>query len=531
MSPQPGAGPWSPLGAPAFRAFWLAILGGTIGTWVHDVAAAWVMAENTGSPFMVAAVQAATTLPMVLLAIIAGTLADIVDRRRYLIVAQLWMVLVAGTIATFAHFDLLTPWLLVALTFGMGIGAAMAAPAQQALTPELVPRQQLAPAVALGSLSMNIARSVGPALGGLIVAQWSVSAAFAVNAVSFLGIVVVLFRWTPAPATSTAAPEPFGSALRAGLRYATHASALQSVLAKAAMFFVAASAFNALLPIVVNQDLGVGAGVYGILLACFGVGAVVGALRLPGLRERIDPDRLVLVATLVFAAAIACLALVRNVWALYAMCLVAGFAWITVLSSFHIGAQTSLPGWVRARALALYVMVFSGGLAAGSLVWGGLAEWQGTTVALLVAAGATVLAAFAGLGFDLGEAGRVNVMPSGHWPTPIVDEGVEGDRGPVLVTVEYRIPDVHRGEFNALMHRLGRTRRRDGAIDWSVLEDASRRGSFIEYFLAGSWNEHLRQHERVTLYERDLQQAIAALQVDGHVPLVRHFVGGTVVID
>ncbi len=253
MSAPATHGPWSPLGQPTFRALWLAILVGNIGTWIHDVAAAWVMAETTNSPLMVAAVQSATTLPVVLLAIIAGTLADIVDRRRYLILAQLWMLLVASTLAVLAHLDRLGPWTLVTLTFALGIGAAMAMPAQQATTPELVPKPMLGPAVALGSLSMNIARAIGPALGGLIVAQAGIAWAFAVNALTFLGVAVVLWRWRRVPAATALPPETFGVALRAGLRYAMQASVLQAVLVKAAGFFTFASALTALLPIVVKH--------------------------------------------------------------------------------------------------------------------------------------------------------------------------------------------------------------------------------------------------------------------------------------
>jgi MFS family permease len=522
----PPPGPWSPLGQPAFRALWLAILAGNIGTWIHDVAAAWVMAENTGSPFMVAAVQAATTLPVVLLAVIAGTLADIVDRRRYLIVAQLWMTGVAGLTALLAHYGQLGPWTLVGLTFALGVGAAMAMPAQQATTPELVPRPMLGPAVALGSLSMNIARSIGPALGGLIVARWSVAWAFAVNALSFLLIAVVLLRWKRAPAAHALPPESFGAALRAGLRYALHAKVLRSVLAKAALFFVFASALTALLPSVVKLELRAGAGTYGLLLGGIGIGAICGALLLPKLRAKIDADRLVLIATLACAGCMAVLALVRAMPALHAMALVNGFAWIGVLSSLQIAAQSAVPAWVRARALALYIVVFSGGMAFGSLFWGGIAQRYGSSTALLAAAAGTVLAALLGLRFRLGAAAKIDAMPSGHWPQPLVTEGVDPDRGPVLVTIEYRVAPQHRDEFLRLMHPLGRSRRRDGAVQWDVLEDTAQPGTWLEYFVVGSWLEHLRQHERVTQDEKRLQERILALLPPGSAPQVRHFLGG-----
>jgi MFS family permease len=525
-TPAP-VGPWSPLQQPTFRALWLAILVGNIGTWIHDVAAAWVMAETTGSPLMVAAVQSATTLPVVLLAIVAGTLADIVDRRRYLIIAQLWMLLVASTLAVLAHLDMLRPWTLVALTFALGIGAAMAMPAQQATTPELVPRPMLGPAVALGSLSMNIARSIGPALGGLIVAQAGIAWAFAVNALSFLGVAIVLWRWRRSPASSALPPETFGAALRAGLRYARQASVLQSVLVKAACFFVFASALTALLPIVVKQELGASAGTYGLLLGCIGIGAIGGAMLLPALRTRFDPDAMVLAATGVYAGCMVALALLRNIPALYVVSLLNGFAWITVLSSLQIAAQTSVPAWVRARALSLYIVVFSAGMAVGSLGWGAVAQAYGTPMALIVAAIGTVIAALASWRFKLGEAARVNVTPSGHWPQPVVAGDVGGDRGPVLVTVEYRVDIARREEFLARMQPLGHARRRNGAVQWGVAEDSTQPGTYLEYFVDCSWHEHLRQHERVTEDERALQDAIKALLEDPtHAPVVRHFIGG-----
>jgi MFS family permease len=524
---RPAAGPWSPLSLPVFRRLWLAVLASNIGTWIHDVSAAWVIAETTGSPFMVAAVQAATTLPMVLLALLAGTLADIVDRRRYLILAQLWMLMVAGTLALMAHLDMLVPWTLIALTFALGIGAAMAMPAQQATIPELVPRAMLSPAVALSSLSMNIARAIGPALGGLIVASAGVAWAFAINALSFLGMVIVIAAWRRAPTESVLPPEPFGVALRAGLRYAVHASVLQSVLVKAAGFFLFASALTALLPIVVNRELQAGAGTYGLMLGCIGIGAIAGALLLPRLRTRFDPDRLVLAATVLYAACMLGLALLRNVPALYAVALLNGLAWITVLSSLQIAAQTAVPAWVRARALSLYIVVFSSGMALGSLGWGLLAQQTSTTVALLAAAAGTVLAALLGLRFKLGEAANLNVTPSGHWPLPVLVEDVAGDRGPVLVTIEYRIVLDQREEFLRLMHVLGRSRRRDGAVQWGVAEDTEAPGTYLEYFLDRSWLEHLRQHERVTESEQALQRQILALLADaGQRPQVRHLVGG-----
>lgn len=520
------AGPWAPFSQPTFRALWLAVLVGNIGTWMHDVAAAWIMAERTGSALWVAAVQSATSLPIVLLALAAGTLADIVDRRKYLIVTQLWMFCCATLLALLAQADRLEPWSLLALTFALGIGAAMAMPAQAATTSELVPRDLLAPAVALNSMSMNIARSIGPALGGLIVAQLGASWAFAINALSFLGVVLVLWRWKRAPSPSLLPPESFGTAFRAGLRYASHANVFQSVLLKSASFFVFASALPALLPIVVRKDLAAGSGTYGILLGGIGMGAILGALLLPKLRMRMDHDRLVLAASLLCALSLLGLAWVGQRELLFPVMLLNGMAWISVLSSLQIAAQTSVPPWVRARALSLYIVVFASGMAVGSLMWGAIAQRWDTTFALTLASFGTALASWWALRFRLGAAANLDTVPSAHWPQPLLSGQQDDDRGPVLITVEYRIALPDRVAFLERMQWLGRSRRRDGAVQWGVMEDAAAPGVYLEYFLVASWLEHLRQHERVTGEERRLQDTLRRLHQGEAPPQVRHFIGG-----
>ncbi|HEY0334939.1 MAG TPA: MFS transporter [Stenotrophomonas sp.] len=519
-------GAWAPLRERMFRALWLAILGSNIGTWINDVAAAWVMAERTGSPLMVAAVQSATTLPVVLFALAAGTLADIVDRRRYLMLTQGWMCAVAATLATLAHLQLLTPWTLVALTFAMGVGAAMALPAQAAIVSELVPRPMLAPAVALNSIGMNIARSIGPAIGGLIVARAGPPWAFAFNALTFAAMLLVLWRWRRAPLDSTLPPESFGTGLRAGLRYAARAGRLQAVLIKAAGFFFFASAVPALLPLVVRQQMHGGAGRYGLLLGCIGIGAVGGALWLPKLRARLDRDRLVFVATLVCAATLAGLAQIRQPWLLGAVLVINGLAWISVLTSLQIAAQTAVPAWVRARALSLYIVVFSLGMACGSLGWGALAQRSSISMALWVAAVGAVIGAFAVLGARIAGTEDLDLTPSHDWPAPALGAPVEHDRGPVLVTVRYHIDAGDLAAFHRLATVLGVARRRDGAVVWGVAEDAAMPGSYLEYFIVPSWLEHLRQHERVTVDDRAIQQALRALHRHEQAPQVHHYVGG-----
>lgn len=527
QSPMPGeGGPWAPLRERMFRTMWLAILGSNIGTWINDVAAAWVMAERTGSPLMVAAVQSATTLPVVLFALAAGTLADIVDRRRYLIATQAWMCLVALALAVLAHLHWLSPWGLVALTFAMGTGAAMAMPAQAAIVSELVSRPLLAPAVALNSIGINIARSIGPAIGGLIVARWGPPWAFALNALSFALMLFVLLRWRRAPLHEALPPENFGTGLRAGLRYAARAGRLQAVLVKAAGFFVFASAATALLPLVVRQELHAGAGGYGLLLGCVGIGAIAGALWLPRLRARYDRDVLVFGATLACAATLVGLAQVRHPWLLGAVMMLNGLAWITVLSSLQIAAQTAVPAWVRARALALYIVVFSLGMALGALGWGALAQRTSLPFALWVAAAGATIAAFAVRRARIAGTEQLDLRPAGDWPVPEQAADVEHDRGPVLVTVEYHVDAEDRARFLQLVGALGVVRRRDGAVVWGVAEDAAAPGTWLEYFQLPSWLEHLRQHERVTADDRQLQQSLRALHRHAQPPRVRHYVGG-----
>ncbi|MDY0981849.1 MFS transporter [Stenotrophomonas sp. CFBP8994] len=524
-SAAPGA--WSPLKIRLFRAMWLAILGSNVGTWVNDVAAAWVMAERTGSPLMVALVQSATTVPVVLLALVAGTLADIVDRRRYLLFTQGWMLLVAATLATLTALGMLTPPLLVLLTFAMGCGAAMAMPAQAAIVSELVPRPMLASAVALNSIGINIARSLGPAIGGLIVAQLGAGWAFGLNALSFAAMLWVLFNWRPDALASALPPEGFGAGLRAGVRYALRAGRLQAVLIKSAGFFFFASAVTALLPLVVRSELHGGAGTYGLLLGCIGIGAVSGALVLPSLRARLDRDLLVLLATLACALSLFGLAWLRHMALLPLAMLVNGFAWITVLSSLQIAAQTAVPAWVRARALSLYIMVFSLGMAAGGLSWGSIAQRTSIPLALTLAAVGAVIGGLLVWRVRIAGSEELDLRPTGHWPAPELAVPVTHDRGPVLVTVEYHIDDADRVAFHALLGELGRTRRRDGAVIWGVAEDVATPGIHLEYFVTPSWIEHLRQHERVTAEDRILQEKVRALHRNEHAPIVRHFVGGT----
>jgi MFS family permease len=520
-----GGSAWAPLSVPVFRAFWLASLGSNICTWINDVASGWMMVELSPSPMLVAMVQASTSLPVVLLALIAGALADIVDRRRYLIATQLWMSASALTLALLASTHALHAWNLLLLSFSLGIGAALAMPAMNATTPELVPPAMLPAAVSIGSLAINLARSIGPAVGGVLLTQFGAWAAYALNAVSFVGVAIVIFAWKRAPTPSALPPEHFLQALHAGLRYARQSPPFQAVLMHALAFFGFASAVWALLPLLARNELGGSAGTYGLLLSSVGVGAVAAALVLPRLRARIPRDRLVLLATITYALTAAALAILRNRPVLYAVMAVGGAAWISVLSSLQVAAQTSVPAWVRARALSVYIVVFSGGMALGSLLWGAVATRIGITGALLVSAACAVLSALLTRRYRLGDE-SLDLTPSAHWPQPEVAQEVPHDRGPVLVTVEYRIALDRREEFLKAIATLGMARRRDGAATWGVFEDVAQPGRYVESFQVASWLEHLRQHQRTTREDQRIQALVDGFHVGGHPPLVGHFVGG-----
>ncbi len=378
-------GAWSPLRHPMFRAMWIASVVSNVGTWMHSVAAAWLMTTLSASPLLIALVQTATTLPIFLLGLPAGAAADLVDRRRYLIFTQSLMLAVAAVLGVMVLIGVMGPWWLLGLTFALGLGSAMNAPAWSATIPELVPREELAAAVALNSVGFNIARAIGPALGGSVMAASSAGVVFLLNAVSFLAVILVLWRWKESPPVPSD-PDPLHHAIREGLRYVRATSTYHAVLVRVGLFVVAGSALWALLPVVASSQLDSTSLGYGILLGCLGVGSVIGAAMLAPLRRRFSADRTIAAGVILFAATTAALALVKS-FTLLSMAMVAGgFAWMTVMSTFNVCAQIAPPAGIRARALAVYILVFQGTMALGSGAWGMVAGRVGVRTCLLIAA-------------------------------------------------------------------------------------------------------------------------------------------------
>ncbi len=516
------AGEQTPLRLPVFRALWIATIVSNVGTWMHDVGASWLMTSLSTDPLMVALVQAATTLPMFLFALPGGALADIVDRRRLLLVAQVWSLLSAAALAALTLAGLTDASVLLALTFSLATAAALNAPAFQSIVPELVPASSLSQAVALNSLGVNISRAIGPALGGVIVAASGPAAVFLLNAVSVLGVAVVLWRWRRTPSPSPLPTERFIGALRAGGRYVRQSPELRTVLVRSVAFFLFASASWALLPVIARRDMGLGAAEYGGLLGFMGGGAILGAVLLPRLRRRVSANALTVAATVGFAGVALALSMVSDYWMACAVMAVAGLAWITMLSALNVAAQMSAPGWVKARALAVYMVVFQGAMTAGSTLWGILAAQTDLRTALLVAAAGQLLGAGVAFVRPLGGDARLDLTPSLHWPAP---EGeVSHDRGPVMVTVEYRVDPSRVAEFSRAMQALRRVRRRDGALSWGLYEDSASPGLMLETFVLESWLEHLRQHERVTHTDHALQDEVARFHLGPGKPVVRHLV-------
>ncbi len=514
---------WAPLRQPLFRALWIATLVSNIGTWVHEVGAGWLMVTLDPHPMMVSSVQAATALPIFLLALPGGALADILDRRRYLIYTQAWMLLVVLTLALTTALGWMNAWGLLAFTFALACGAALNTSAWAATVHEIVPRGQLQAAIALNSLGINLARAVGPALAGVVVAASGPQAAFLLNAVSFVGVIVVLVRWPRVPSPSTLPAERFTGALRAGVRYVREATALQHVMGRAAAFFVFSSATWALLPLVA-RNAGGGADTYGLLLAGIGVGAVGTALVMPALRRRCSRDVLVRGATVVYAVATLGVALAGSLTVLLPAVLACGAAWLALLSTLHVSAQTAVPQWVRARALSVYLMVYAAGMTGGAVLWGALASRWGVPPALQLSAAGAVLAMLVTWRLTLGgEDGLARSAPAALMRSP-GHADISPERGPVAVHVEYRIALEDADAFVAAAQGMERIRRRDGALSWGLFEDPDTPGRYVETFVVESWAEHMRQHHRGTAGDAPLFERVRDFHRGDGPPRVTHWI-------
>lgn len=503
---------------------------------MQGVAAAWLMTSLTTSPLPVALLTTMASLPLFLLGLPAGALADVVDRRWLVLATQFWMLVVAAVLGGLSVVGIMTPWLLLLFTFLLGVGAALSAPAWQAIVPQLVDRSDLAAAVAVNSAGFNLARAVGPALGGLLIAAAGPAWVFFLNAVSFVAVIVVIHRWRPEPApaiseTSAAPAEQVGSAVAAGARFARHWPPLRAVLARTSAFIIPASALWALLPVVADQRLGLSAMGYGVLLGSIGAGAVAGTTLMPRLRSRFSPGQLVAGCSLVYAAAMAGLAFVQNLILVNAMLVAVGVAWLIITSLLNVTAQTTTPAWVEARALGVYILVFQGGFAGGSAAWGVVAGQLGTNTALIAAGAFMAVGIVTALRWKLEIGEEMDLTPSQHWPEPEVAVEPHAEAGPVLVTVEYRIPLGRQAAFCDVTQGLQLVRLRDGATQWGLFRDTADPERLVETFVVASWAEHLRQHTRMTVTDREIEEQALALQRPGTEPVITYMVSANCMLE
>ncbi|RDI67297.1 MFS transporter [Nocardia pseudobrasiliensis] len=499
---------WAPLTSRVFRALWIAQLVSNLGTWMQTVGAQWLLVDEPGAATWVSLVQTATTLPVMLLSIPSGVLADLLDRRRLLIGAQAAMAVCAALLTAVTASGRITPLLLLTLLFLLGIGQAMTAPAWQAIQPELVPRNEIPAAAALGSMSQNVGRAVGPAIAGVLVSLVGPTLVFAVNAVSFLGVVGVLILWRrPSDDQDLPAERPI-AALQAGLRFIRASPAVRRVLLRSILFIGPASALWALLPVIAHGRLGLSSSGYGLLLGALGVGAVVGATQLGRLRRALSPTRLLALAAVLFGVATLAAAAVPIAAIVLVALVFGGFSWLVALSTMNSIMQLLLPGWVRARGLSVYQLVFMGGQAVGSLVWGVVAGAYGTTAALWCAAILLGGCAVSTLWLPV-RVSSLDTTHAAYWPEPILEIEPDPEDGPVLVLVTYYVPEESAADFSEAMARVGRSRQRTGAMEWRLYRDVGVADRYIEAFVVRSWEEHMRQHQvRLTAQDQLVEDRI-----------------------
>ena len=495
-----------------FRELWIAVLASNVGTWMQTVGAQWLVVREPHAATWVSLVQVATMTPVLLLALPAGALADVLDRRLLLLTVQIALFGTAAALTVLTWLDLMPAGLLLAFTFLLGVGQALTLPTWQAVIPEVVKRDELPAASALGAVNTNLARSAGPAVAGLIVAQVGSAAVFGLNALSYAVFAVALVRWRRPRRTGPSHPERFGPALRAGEHYVRYAPVVTRLLARVVLFVLPGSAVWGLLPLVAHQELRMGASGYGVLLAALGVGAVVGALLMPRIRKGLSPSKLIVLAGLVYGVALVVVALVPSQAAVIAALVGAGLAWMTLVSRMNATLQLFLPNWVRARGFGIYQVVFAGSQALGAAIWGQVAEATSLRTTFLAAA-VLMLAGTATVGLlPVYEQDGADRSPAVFWAEPHMMLQPDLNDGPVLVTAVYRVDEPNVDAFKAAMEAVRGSRLRTGATRWGLFRDGAEPDKFTEIYQLPTWEEHLRQHEgRLTGSDEEAEEKAAAL--------------------
>lgn len=505
----------SPLRHPRFRRFYGGTIGTALGFTMHATVAAWLMATLTPSAFMVALVQTASTGPALLLGMIAGTLADIIDRRAVVMATQALLLGATAVLGVATLAGWIEPVSLLLLVFLIGIGFTFYMPAQQAMVNDLVPRAELAPAVALSAVAFNVARAVGPALAGALAAWLGSGSAMLASAVFFLWMLVALRGWRPPARSIPGAPETLFSGLRSGLRYLRHSPPLRAAVVRNLSFSLCASALWALLPVIARDQLQLGAGGFGLLLGFFGAGAVTGALWIPRHLQRVPLNTVILGGMLLWAAAILVIAFAP--WTVMAVIgtAAAGAAWVSVHASLSAGTQSTAPAWVRARAVSTNLVSVQASLALGSVVWGAIASLADTRTALAVSALVMLLLLVLSRRVQVTMGNEADITPGVQLPELTLAIQPAADDGPVLIQIEYRVDPENRDAFLRAVSAIESVRRRNGASSWRIFRDLEDDGRYVERFVINSWAEYTRQRARMTVAERDLQARVAQLHREG----------------
>jgi MFS family permease len=513
---------WRPLRVTIFRNLLIADVISDSGAFMQNVGAAWLMVSLGAGPIYVALTQTAASLPYFLLALPAGSAGDIVDRRKLILFTESWMMGVALILAIVTIAGVMSPWMLLMLTFALSAGDAFETPAWRAILPELVPKEDLAAASALNGIEFNLARAVGPALAGAVISVAGVAAAFVANFVSFFGVILVVAKWKRPVRRRSAPPESFSGATVAAIRYVRHSPAILIVLLRTGVVMFFSSALFALLP-TVSRSVNQNATGYGLLLGCFGGGAIIGALVMQSARDRWAMESIVSTGVVSLGLVILAMSGLHRLSTLAAVMLVGGAAWVIFISLINALVQNLAPDWVRARVLAIFILVYQGSYALGTAAWGAVAQRSGVGTALVYAGMGTIATAAIALFAQLPDS-TADLSPWNHWRMPVVlgEIGADVEKGPVLVTIEYAVIPKRTAEFVDAMHEYGRMRRRDGAYRWAIFRDTEVADRYLEIFLVNSWAEHLRQHERQTQADRELEGRIYS-HLSGE-PTVRHLI-------
>ena len=519
---------WAPLRHPAFRMLWTVWVAANTCMWMNDVAAAWLMTTLTTSPALVALVSSASTLPVFLLGLPSGAMADILDRRRYFMGTQVWVAVVSVITCAVVASGAVSAPLLLLLTFLNGIGLAARWPVFAAIVPELVPRHHLPSALALNGVAMNASRIIGPVLAGAIIASLGSAWVFALNAVLSVGAAVVISRWRNEQKVSALPGERFVGAMRVGVQYVWQSRRMHAVLLRVALFFLQSTALMGLLPLVAKGLPGGGAGTFTLLLACMGAGAIVAVSMLPRLRSRFTRDDLVTWGTVLQAASMLVVSIAPNIHVAAGAMLLGGAAWISAANSLTVSAQLALPDWVRARGMSIYQMALMGSSAAGAALWGQVASWTDVQTSLVAASVGAILCLAVTHRFRV-ETGVVeDLTPANFARPPGTEIDLDPHEGPVLITVEYLIDPASTAQFIEVMQESRRNRLRHGMLSWGLFRDSATPGRYIEHFVDESWVEHLRHFERMSAFDLALRERRLAFHVGKEPPVVHRYIAQAV---